>query len=81
MVKDTPYNCNYLDFCDNNFICATAKFLESNQLLRIRKMNIVQVEENLKKITAKISKDTFIFDLMWAYDFPKACANVMDSSL
>ncbi len=35
-------------------------------------MNIVQAEENLKKITENFSKDTFIFDLMRAYDFPKA---------
>lgn len=35
-------------------------------------MNIVQAEENLKKITSKFSKESFIFDLMWAYDFPKA---------
>mgnify|MGYP005685101459 FL=1 len=35
-------------------------------------MNIVQAEENLKKITTKYSKESFIFDLMWAYDFPKA---------
>lgn len=35
-------------------------------------MNIVDAEANLKKITAKFSKDTFIFDLMMAYDFPKA---------
>lgn len=35
-------------------------------------MNIVQVEENLKKITTKFSKDTFVFDLMTAYDFPKS---------
>jgi hypothetical protein len=35
-------------------------------------MNIVDAEENLKKITAKFSKDTFIFDLMTAYDFPKS---------
>lgn len=35
-------------------------------------MNIVQAEENLKKITTKFSKDTFVFDLLIAYDFPKA---------
>ena len=35
-------------------------------------MNIVQAEENLKKIITKFSKESFIFDLMWAYDFPKA---------
>jgi len=35
-------------------------------------MNIVQAEENLKKITAKFSKESFIYDLMRAYDFPKA---------
>ncbi len=35
-------------------------------------MNIVQAEENLKKITTKFSKDTFVFDLMEAYDFPKS---------
>lgn len=35
-------------------------------------MNIVQAEENLKKITAKFSKDSFVFDLMEAYDFPKS---------
>lgn len=35
-------------------------------------MNIVQAEDNLKKITTKFSKESFIFDLMWAYDFPKA---------
>lgn len=35
-------------------------------------MNIVQAEENLKKITANFSKESFIFDLMGAYDFPKA---------
>lgn len=35
-------------------------------------MNIVQAEENLKKITTKFSKESFIFDLMTAYDFPKS---------
>lgn len=35
-------------------------------------MNIVQAEENLKKITSKISKDTFIYDLLLAYNFKKA---------
>jgi len=35
-------------------------------------MNIVQAEENLKNITTKFSKDTFIFDLLSAYNFPKA---------
>lgn len=35
-------------------------------------MNIVQAEENLKKITTKFSKESFIFDLLGAYDFPKS---------
>lgn len=35
-------------------------------------MNIVQAEENLKKITTKFSKDSFIFDLMHAYGFPNS---------
>ena len=35
-------------------------------------MNIIEAEQNLKKITTKFSKETFIFDLMTAYDFPKS---------
>lgn len=35
-------------------------------------MNIIEAEQNLKKITKKFSKETFIFDLMTAYDFPKS---------
>ncbi len=35
-------------------------------------MNIVQAEENLKKITSKFSKESFIYDLLGAYDFPKS---------
>lgn len=35
-------------------------------------MNIVQAEENLKKITTKFSKESFIFDLMQAYGFPNS---------
>ena len=35
-------------------------------------MNIVEAEQNLKKIIATFSKETFVFDLMAAYDFPKS---------
>lgn len=35
-------------------------------------MNIVDAEKNLKKVSEKFSKETFIFDLMIAYDFPKS---------
>jgi hypothetical protein len=35
-------------------------------------MNIVEAEENLKRIISKFSKENFIFDLMSAYDFPKS---------
>lgn len=38
----------------------------------MRRMNIVQAEENLKKINKKFSKESFIFDLLGAYDFPKS---------
>ncbi len=35
-------------------------------------MNIVDAEKNLKKISENFSKETFIFDLLIAYDFPKS---------
>ena len=35
-------------------------------------MTIAQVEENLQQLIENFSKDTFIFDLLFAYDFPKA---------
>lgn len=44
---------------------------QSNRTFEV-KMNIVQAEENLKKIITKFSKESFIFDLLGAYDFPKS---------
>lgn len=44
---------------------------QSNRTFEV-KMNIVQAEENLKKITTKFSKESFIVDLLGAYDFPKS---------
>lgn len=35
-------------------------------------MNIAQIEENLQKLTASFSQETFIFDLLLAYGTPKA---------
>tara|TARA_B100001964_G_C14250284_1_gene609575 strand:+ start:1340 stop:4003 length:2664 start_codon:yes stop_codon:yes gene_type:complete len=35
-------------------------------------MNIEQIEINLKKLTKYFSKETFIYDLLLAYDLPKA---------
>lgn len=35
-------------------------------------MTITQVEDNLQQLIENFSKDTFIFDLLFAYDFPKA---------
>lgn len=35
-------------------------------------MNIAQIEENIQKITNNLSKEEFIYDLLLAYDLPKA---------
>ena len=40
-------------------------------------MNIAQAEDNLKDLVKNFSKDTFIFDLMKAYEFPKATISKM----
>jgi hypothetical protein len=35
-------------------------------------MEISELENRLKKLTEDINKETFIYDLLLAYDFPKA---------
>ena len=42
-------------------------------------MTIAQVEDNLQELIENFSKDTFIFDLLFAYGFPKASIKRLES--